>query len=223
MVFPDFSVVDDIDVRKQQFFDYLQEYIAAENQELAVIRQSILEFHELTQHSTPLSPSEHNVLMAIASDFDIPESFETEREIVNELLIRVDQIPASLVLAQAANESAWGTSRFTIEGLNIFGQWCYEQGCGIVPRRRPSGATHEVRAFDTLTETVHGYFMNLNTHPGYRLFRQMRAQMRRQQRTLDSFELAYGLGNYSQRGDHYIDEIQTIIVQNDLTSHDHHY
>ena len=136
------------------------------------------------------------------------------------MYLRVDIIPASLVLAQAANESAWGTSRFTLEGNNIFGQWCYEEGCGIVPRRRAAGATHEVRRFETIEEAVAAYFVNINTNPVYQYLRELRAQMRVQQLELNPLVLAFGLGRYSERGGNYIDEVQSIIIQNDLLSRD---
>jgi Bax protein len=144
----------------------------------------------------------------------------TEKEIIEELILRVDLIPASLALAQAANESAWGTSRFTILGNNIFGQWCYEIGCGIVPARRAAGATHEVKAFDTIQQSVEAYFLNINTHESYSYLRDLRAKMRKRDFKLDPMSLAIGLGRYSQRGDRYVDEIQRIIIQNDLRARD---
>ncbi|MFM9673737.1 glucosaminidase domain-containing protein, partial [Streptomyces galilaeus] len=79
-------------------------------------------------------------------------------------LRRVDIIPKELALMQAANESAWGTSRFARIGLNFFGQWCYSQGCGMIPNRRNSGAAHEVAAFKSVRDAVSSYFKNINTH-----------------------------------------------------------
>ena len=80
--------------------------------------------------------------------------FASDQDIINELILRVDVIPVSLALAQAANESAWGTSRFALEGNNVFGQWCYKKGCGIVPAERRSGATHEVKSFTSVERSV---------------------------------------------------------------------
>jgi len=139
-----------------------------------------------------------------------------EPELLFELLKRVDNIPAPLALAQAANESAWGTSRFALEGNNIFGQWCFDEGCGIVPSRRRANASHEVRAFESLDAAVAAYFLNLNTHDRYQGFRDMRFQMRNQRGDLDPLVLVFGLVGYSERGDKYVDEIQTMIQQNDL-------
>jgi Bax protein len=136
------------------------------------------------------------------------------------LLKRVDTIPVSLALAQAANESAWGTSRFALEGNNLFGQWCYDEGCGLVPNRRRANASHEVQSFESIEAAVRAYFMNINTHDRYQGFRDLRFQMRSKEGELDPFALAWGLDGYSERGEAYVDEVQTIILQNDLTNKD---
>ncbi|OUX34142.1 MAG: hypothetical protein CBE20_02230, partial [Gammaproteobacteria bacterium TMED260] len=159
-------------------------------------------------------------ILQLAEHYDLDTSALSDREIANELYLRVDKVPVSLALAQAANESAWGTSRFARQGNNIFGQWCYEKGCGLVPRRRPSGATHEVKKFDSIQESVNAYINNINTHPSYGYLRELRARMRDQNRPLDSLGLAVGLGSYSQRGDNYVDEVQNLIMQNQLTERD---
>ncbi len=213
---PDFSAVPNVNVKKQQFLDFLYDYIAARNTKVAEERKQVLQLQSLISRSFNISNEERALLQKIASDYNIPRSFQNERDIINELAYRVDEIPVSLALAQAATESAWGTSRFALEGFNIFGQWCYREGCGMVPARRPEGALHEVRVFENVMESVDGYFMNINTHPSYRSFRNLRANMRQEDRPLDSIELAYGLIQYSERGDTYVVEIQTIIQQNHL-------
>ena len=162
----------------------------------------------------------------VAKIFDLSKAYRIDVEnkstqyIVNELALRIDLIPVSLVLAQAANESAWGTSRFTIEGNNVFGQWCYEEGCGIVPARRISGAKHEVEYFDTIGNSVKAYFLNINSHDSYAYLRGLRLKMRERNLKLDPMSLSIGLGRYSERGSGYVDEIQRIILQNDLRDRD---
>ena len=132
----------------------------------------------------------------------------------------MDVIPVSLVLAQAATESGWGTSRFAVQGNNLFGQWCYREGCGIVPKQRAGDASHEVRAFPTIEGSVNAYFANINSHHLYQNFRQIRAEMRQQQMTLDSTALAAGLKRYSERGMNYVEDILKIISQNSLVQRD---
>lgn len=144
----------------------------------------------------------------------------THYEMVKELMRRVDVIPTSLVLAQAANESGWGTSRFAREGNNIFGQWCFDEGCGLVPNARGEDASHEVRAFASVDAAVRAYFRNLNTHPSYEDLRTLRASMRMQGLELNSMVLARGLTRYSERGMEYVEELQDMIRINDLRERD---
>ncbi len=220
VVFPDFASISDIEAKKQQFFDFLQDYVRDENRRISEYRGQLLSYSEIVDGGIVLSSREKEWLLDLASKYDVDANLQSDRLILAELLLRVDVIPASLVLAQAANESAWGTSRFTLEGNNIFGQWCYEAGCGIVPNRRVDGATHEVKSFDTIGAAIEGYFLNINTHHLYDDFRAQRAQLRKLGRVLDSILLAHGLDRYSQRGENYIDEVQTLIQQNDLEKRD---
>ena len=142
---------------------------------------------------------------------------EEDMAVIGELLKRVDELPPSLVLAQAANESAWGMSRFAQQGRALFGQWCFKAGCGMVPDGREAGAAYyAVRAFPSVAASVRSYYQNLNTHRAYRSLRNLRAHLRDQGLPMDSMQLAEAIGVYSQRGDDYIKEIQTIIRQNDL-------
>ena len=215
-VFPDFASFTEVSVKKQMFFDFLELYIDEHNALVGQTREQLLGLSEISAKGTPLSDDEKGLLITIAERYFLDYEEMREPELLFELLKRVDTIPVPLALAQAATESAWGTSRFALEGNNIFGQWCYDEGCGIVPSRRRPDASHEVRAFDSIDAAVRAYFMNLNTHDRYRNFRDMRFQMRNQRGDLDALVLAYGLVGYSERGDKYVDEIQTIIQQNNL-------
>ena len=220
VVFPDFVSVRDITVKKSQFFDYLEDYILAENQSIAALRAELLPYIEVANTGVPFSQQERDFVFEIAEIYKVDIETLTEQEVANELSLRVDEIPVSLALAQAANESAWGTSRFALEGNNIFGEWCFTPGCGIVPRRRPSGASHEVQRFDSIAESIESYILNINTNRSYRYLRDLRAEMRANGADLDPMLLATGLGRYSQRGDHYVDEVQNIILQNNLVARD---
>ena len=134
------------------------------------------------------------------------------------LLRRVDVIPVSLVLAQAANESAWGTSRFAREGNNLFGIWTWDESKGIVPKKRAPGHRHLVRRFDSIQESVRYYLHNLNSHPAYTQLRILRAHAREQGRPLRGSELAAGLTRYSARGEEYVRLIRQLIQRYDLAS-----
>ena len=119
-----------------------------------------------------------------------------------------------LALVQAATESGWGRSRFALEGNNLFGHWCYEPGCGLVPARRNQGAAHEVAAFDSISESVSRYLHNLNTHAAYAPLRAIRARLRQQDEPPTAMALADGLVLYSERRDEYVDEIKSVIRVN---------
>ena len=209
---PDFEIYGDTDTRKEAFFDFLGTYVEAENARIASTRTELEPMWEVVQRGQMLSSVESARLQEIAAEYRLGDSELDQRE----LMRRVDMIPASLVLAQAANESAWGTSRFAREGNNIFGQWCYDEGCGLVPQRRGKDATHEVRAFASIQASVAAYFRNLNTNRSYEDLRELRAAMRMQDMPLNSIILARGLTRYSERGQAYVSELQDIIRVNRL-------
>ena len=128
-----------------------------------------------------------------------------------QLLRRVDIIPADLVLVQAANESAWGISRFAQQGFNFYGLWCFRTGCGFVPRQRERGAAHEVAKFKSLAHATYTYMRNLNRHPAYKHLRDIRNQLRLHQKPITGMALSEGLIQYSERGEDYIEELQQMI------------
>ena len=219
-VFPDFASIEDVSVKKQQFFDFLEDYVVAEIKLIKETREELSRYVDLARRGVGFSERERGWVLNLADKYRVEVEQVSEKEIVAELMLRVDVLPISLVLAQAANESAWGTSRFALQGHNIFGQWCYKQGCGIVPSKRRSGASHEVRSFDSIASSVSAYFLNINSHPSYSYLRDLRSRMRERDLPFDPLPLAIGLGQYSERGDNYIDEVQVIILQNDLRKRD---
>ena len=138
---------------------------------------------------------------------------------VSTLKIRMDIVPVSLALAQAAKETGWGTSRFAIEGNALFGQWTYS-GDGIKPAAAEEGDKHKVMAFSVLKSSVRAYQRNLNTHKSYRAFRKERAIQRDNEQNLDSTLLANYLGSYAETGDEYVKILKQIINQNSLKDFD---
>ena len=135
------------------------------------------------------------------------------------LKIRMDIIPVSIAIAQAAKETGWGTSRFALEGNALFGQWTWS-GEGIKPANADSDATHKVMKFNILQSSVRAYQRNLNTHSGYSQFRLARAELRDNKRNLDSLILANYLDKYAETGKEYVKIIKKIIIQNNLTDFD---
>ena len=215
-VFPDFAAVVEVDERKQQFFQFLKDYIAAANAEVLETRQQLKRYDEIAATGSRFSPTERAWILALADEYDVDTGELFEREITAELMRRVDEVPLAMALAQAANESAWGTSRFALEGNNIFGQWCFESGCGLVPLQRQGNASYEVRKFESIGESVRAYIKNINSQYSYEELRELRARMRRRNEPLNAFDLAAGLSAYSERGENYVDEVQNLILQNEL-------
>ncbi len=209
---PDLNAITHIPERKAAFIDLLMPMIEARNQSLLSQRQELLAMADKLQRNRSLSRRERARLKELRQRYHVDEERYLEMgDALEELLRRIDVIPPSLVLAQAAAESGWGTSRFAREGNNLFGQWCYSEGCGMIPARRPTGNRHEVQRFDNVEAAVIAYYRNLNTHRAYRDFREQRARMRRDDQPLSGHELAGQLRHYSSRGQDYIDELRELI------------
>ena len=217
---PNFEAITNIDLKKETFFTYFNAYIEAENKRILERRAKVQLFANILATGGDLSVTEQETLNEFALQYRLQDSELSPVDLVDELLVRVDIIPVSLALAQAATESAWGTSRFAREGNNIFGQWCFDEGCGLVPGQRADDASHEVKSFATVEASIRAYFRNLNTNPSYAYLRELRAQMRIKDKPLDSRALAQGLLRYSERGHVYISEIHDIIRINDLLARD---
>jgi len=135
------------------------------------------------------------------------------------LKIRMDEIPVSLALAQAAKETGWGTSRFAQEGNALFGQWTWS-GEGLKPKDAEKDQGHKVMKFNVLQASVRAYQRNLNTHSSYKDFRQERAKLRDQGQPLDSIVLSQFLNKYAETGNQYVEVLQKIIKQNNLKDFD---
>ena len=135
------------------------------------------------------------------------------------LKIRMDTVPVSLAIAQAAKETGWGTSRFALEGNALFGQWTWS-GEGIKPADADDNATHKVMKFKILKSSIRAYQRNLNTHSGYKEFRMARAALRDNRRNLDGLILSTYLNRYAETGTEYVKIIKQIIKQNNLTDFD---
>ena len=135
------------------------------------------------------------------------------------LKVRMDVIPVSLAIAQAAKETGWGTSRFALEGNALFGQWTWT-GEGIKPAGADSDSKHKVMKFKILKASIRAYQRNLNTHSGYREFRIVRAELRDNNQGLDSLILSKHLDKYAATGKEYVKVLKKIIEQNNLTDFD---
>ncbi len=141
--------------------------------------------------------------------------YKVKKGNLKELIVRMDIIPTSIAIAQAAKESGWGTSRFALEGNAIFGQWTWS-GQGIAPLDRASNKNHKILKFPILRASVKAYQNNLNTHKSYSKFRQKRLALREKNKKIKGLELTETLNNYAQTGSEYTKKLNQIITQNRL-------
>jgi len=212
---PDFAAISDSATRKEKFFEYLLPAVEHVNAEIRKRRHKLMQIARRFRGGS-LHADDKQWLDRMAGYYDVDADDTTRR--LDVLERRIDVIPPSLALAQAAIESAWGTSRFARMGKNLFGEWCFRAGCGIVPAQRPSNREYEVRTFPSVQDSIRSYIHNLNTHDAYREMRTMRQQARRAGRDLSAAHLAKALDRYSERGEAYVDDVRTIIRANDLPS-----
>lgn len=213
---PDFSQWPAGDARKDQFFEFLRPLFERENRTILEERRRLVAIEAAYADAHKLSRRERRDLRKLAEAYYLDPAAMSDAELIDELLLRVDTVPASLGMAQAAKESAWGTSRFAAAGNALFGQRCFDEGCGIIPEFRAPGETYQVRSFDTPADAVASYVRNLNTHSAHEQMRHLRAQIRDSGRPPTGFELAQTLESYSERGDAYVREVQEMIRYNRL-------
>tara|TARA_Y100000590_G_scaffold321809_1_gene364343 strand:- start:569 stop:1765 length:1197 start_codon:yes stop_codon:yes gene_type:complete len=148
------------------------------------------------------------------------KEYKIEDQDLTKLKMRMDIIPVSIAIAQAANESGWGTSRFALEGNALFGQWTWSKK-GISPKKADPNQTHKILQFQILKASVRAYKNNLNTHRAYQEFREARAKLRQTNSELDGLQLTKYLTNYASIGEKYVRILEDIIEKNSLTDFDH--
>lgn len=213
-VLPDISPDMSTRERKEVFFGFLLPLVQEENRRLAERRERLRYIQEHLYSGRDLIPADREWLEGIRQRYAVDLENYHHPDFWALLLERVDQIPEDLVLIQAANESAWGTSRFAREGNNLFGQWCFRPGCGMVPEGRPDGEIYEVARFSSPAASVASYMHNLNMGHAYEELRRIRAALRAAGVPVSPGALAVGLGRYSQRGQEYVRELQAMLRVN---------
>ncbi len=200
---PDLDRLDAMDGRKNLFLRLLLPVVLQVNEQIGADRQRLVHLSAKLAAGTPLAAAEVGWLLALADTYDQPGADP------DALLKKVDVIPPSLALAQAIEESGWGTSRIARQNNALFGQFG-QLGDG----------EWDYRQFGNLSDAVAAYAHNLNTHRAYREFREMRARMRRQSGEIDSWDLVTTLHRYSERGDGYVQTLRSIMRDNQLEAFD---
>ncbi|HEC18604.1 MAG TPA: flagellar biosynthesis protein FlgJ [Gammaproteobacteria bacterium] len=195
--------------RRELFLRALLPIVLIENQRLREQRELarwLLEEDKLPAEGSPMRDWLEKTARQLRVRGDL-----NDPAVRKKILMRLDEIPPALALAQAAIETGWGSSRFALEGNSLFGQWTFTKGDGLAPNQRDADATHLVASFPDLRASVRAYMRNLNTSNAYHEFRTYRAKARATGQPLRAYELASHLHRYSARGENYIAEIQRII------------
>lgn len=211
----DLKTMMSVSARKSMFIKAMLPLILQVNDTISADRGKLLEINSQVRMGGTLSERDRSWMKDLARRHGLDKT-RLNRTVLVKLLERVDVVPPSLALAQAVEESGWGTSRFAQEGNAPFGQRTFNETRGLVPLDRDADGTHAVRTYNRLIDGVHAYIDNLNTHRAYREFRKARATMRLVGTGLDSFGLAKTLMRYSERGQDYVDTLHTIMSANDL-------
>lgn len=196
--------------RKRVFIAAMLPLVLRVNEEILADRERVLALKSQPDTGIMLSAEDDAWLHAVADRYEAgPYDFA-------ELLKRMDVVPPSLALAQAAEESGWGTSRFAQEGNALFGQYTFNEGAGMQPLERDANRRHFIKVYASLVDTVRSYMHNLNYHRAYREFRDRRADLRDAGRAPEGLVLVQELKRYSERGAAYIRTIRQIIRANGL-------
>jgi len=214
---PDLTAINQPMERVQLFIDIMKPLIEQKNELLLSTRDRLLQIKNEVDQKHELGFVDREQLNRLREDFAVTlEDYPSDKQAIDVLLSRVDIIPPAMVIAQAAIESGWGTSLFAQEGNNLFGEWCFKKGCGIVPSRRAASATHEVRRFDSIEDSINSYYRNINTNNAYRSLRDLRTKIRNDKDKFTGRALVAGLGKYCGRGDIYITEVRSMIKSTKL-------
>ena len=201
---PEFDKIEDVQEMKKTFFNYLLPEINKKNNEIQLLRKKAI--------GKDLSKEE---LTKLYIKYRINEDSE-----ITALLEKIDIIPPSLVLSQAALESNWGRSRFAKFYHNYFGLWCFERGCGVIPKKRDKGDTHEVAKFSSPEKAIDFYFLSINRNKSYEVLRKIRQDKRSKGQSVSGLSLSEGLTNYAEIGYEYVDRIRRVITSNELSRFD---
>ena len=210
---PDFSSYTQAKEMKAAFIDYLSPIVEYHNEQILSERKRLENIHGSLVLGEPVSYSESRWLKQLADNYQVAWSQDQPISVAQELFTRVDIVPVQLAVVQAAKESSWGRSRYAVEVNNLFGQWCFKKGCGLVPKERTDGARHEVRKFNSISDAVRSYMHNLNSHQNYSELRMLRNNLRASGRSIAGGDLVDGLMLYSERRQEYVDEIRSMIKQ----------
>ena len=200
---------------KQYFFDYINTLVQKENSKILEERAFVKSMLSSNILNINYNSYEFLQLLELKKKYRVKNLFS-----MNEYLIKINIVPASMALAQAAVESGWGKSRFTKEANNIFGHWTYNPKIGMMPEQRDEGATHFIRIFKNLQASISAYMLNLNRNRAYKEFQNKRYNLSIKNENLSGLILSQTMLKYSGIGEEYLKILKTMIESNALLNYD---
>ena len=211
--------------KKRLFFRFLAPIVLRINELILEDRVRAKGLTARLAQGQSVTPDDQAWLSELAVKYKVLESTSErlDSDAFAELLMRVDIVPPSLSLAQAASESGWGTSRFAAEGNSLFGQWAWGKGLKPAEQRTSELGDYRIAAFDSTAQAAYSYALNLNTERSYGDLRLKRAELRRQSLRIPGTVLAETLLHYSERGQAYVDDLKALIRNNRLNDADDAY
>jgi Bax protein len=213
----DFMEIQPVIERKRLFINTLIPIIYSENLQILNDRKKILDWWRESDGENFSRDFWPRWL------FELSEKYGSSDSNLGNLLVRVDIVPISLALAQAAIESGWGTSRYSREGNAVFGQYTFDESEGLKPRDRNKNDQFFIKKFSNLSESVRSYLKNINTHLAYADFREERKKLRMSGENLSGYKLVNFLKDYSERKDFYIKDVKEIMTSNNFKKFDKSY
>jgi len=213
------NLSNNISKRKKEFINTVLPLIVDQNRKIIALRQRLIDSRNYLNQNKTLIKIDQIFINNLATRYSVTTKNRHKIDIINDLLISIDIIPNSIVLAQAANESGWGSSRFATEFNALFGEYTYDNNNGIIPARREEGKKHFIKYFKTLDKSVESYFININSHVAYDKFRMLRKITRDKNNSFNVNLLVDKLDAYAE-DDEYVDTIISIIHDNKLTQYD---
>lgn len=211
---PSYYDIKKTSLQKKRFAQILKPLIEKANKKTLKERAFVNRFFNKMISFSTIEPSDLNRLVKLAKKYKIKNLFDK-----NSYLMRIDTVPVSLALTQAAIESGWGKSRFAKAANNIYGHWTYSLK-GMVPQFRDEGKTHKIRVFNSLQDSVDAYVLNLNRNRAYKDFRIARAQARAMNMAFNGLDAAKTMINYSQKKEKYVKMLTRIMKSNNFTKFD---
>ena len=216
------NLLSNISEKKKEFIKTILPLAINQNKKILAQRQRLIEIKNYLNRNKTFRKEDQRFFENLTSEYSVLSKNRHKIDVINDLLISIDIIPNSIVLAQAANESGWGSSRFSREFNALFGQYTYDDKEGVVPLQRNEGEEHLIKYFSSIDQSVESYFKNINTHFAYSEFRHLRKLLRDRSNVFKPFytKLLVNKLNVYADDNNYVDLISAIIEVNKLTQYD---